>query len=70
MALTTLQSFDSSKDEFETWVLSFDSYLIANGIDKTEKAIADKSRAILISSLGLPKVALVSSSSYHVKDGG
>ncbi len=42
MALTTLQSFDCSKDDFETWVLIYESYLIANDIDKTTKANEDK----------------------------
>ena len=41
MALATLHSFDSSKDDFETWVLTYESFLVANDIDAKDKAEAD-----------------------------
>lgn len=49
----TLQPFDCASDDFEAWVETYESYLIANGLDASDSTQTNRCAAIFFSQVGL-----------------
>jgi hypothetical protein len=61
MPVGKLNEFNSSTEDFESWVGVLDNYLIANDIDKTDTKTtgAAKAIAIFLSSVGVSNYRLM-----------